>query len=452
MRSSLEGVDTAFYLLHTLAGGKDYLERDCVAATIFAEAARDAGVRRIVFLGGLGPDDAHLSEHLASRHEVGRVLASTGVPVVEFRASIVIGSGSTSFEMIRNLVEKLPVMTTPRWVHMPSQPIAIADVVRYLVAAVSLPDDPDRPHRIYEVGGADKVSYGDLLRMYATRRCLKRLIIPVPVLSPGLSGWWLYLFTPKQATVGRRLAESLRLPTVVTNDAAARDFPGVVPMGAAEAFAAAFADEETEFEAIRWADELAETPEGTALNFEREGRYVDSRTIRVACPPEAAFDPIACIGGERGWYAFDTLWDIRGAVDVWLGGPGRRRGRRDQYALIEGDELEWWRVKTVDSPCLLRLEAEMVMPGRGWLQYELTGDDDGTLVRQTATFDAKGVLGRLYWYAVLPFHHFVFNGTLEGIERECRALVEGPNTCPLPGAHERGVAERAQVGLESGES
>ena len=326
------------------------------------------------------------------------MLASTGVEVVEFRASIVVGSGSTSFEMIRNLVEKLPAMTTPRWVRMPCQPIAIHDVANYLVAAVGLAEDPDMPHRIYEVGGSDVVTYSDLLTMYARHRGLKRLIIPVPVLSPGLSGWWLYLFTPKQATVGRQLAESLRFPTVVTDDAAARDFPDIHPVGAECAFDRAFTEEEEAFSAIRWSEELADRPDGAPSSFEREGRYVDSRTLQVACPPEAAFDPVACIGGDNGWYAFDTLWDIRGFMDLLLGGPGRRRGRRDQYALMEGDVLEWWRVEQVEAPWLLRLKAEMVMPGEGWLQYELVPDGDGTLVRQTATFDPKGILGRLYWY------------------------------------------------------
>jgi hypothetical protein len=346
--------------------------------------------------------------------------------------------------MIRNLVEKLPIMTTPRWVRMPAQPIAIDDVTRYLVAAVALPDDPTSPHRIYEVGGSEIVNYGDLLRMYGERRGLRRLIIPVPVLSPGLSGWWLYLFTPKQATVGRQLAESLKHPTVVTNGAARRDFPGIAPIGAAEAFDRAFSQENDEFERARWSDIFADRPVGEPVGLEREGRYIDSRTLRVACPPEAAFDPIACIGGERGWYAFDTLWDIRGFFDILLGGPGRRRGRRDQYALVEGDVLEWWRVERIESPRFLRLEAEMVMPGKGWLQYELAPDDAGSIVRQTAVFDPKGVLGRLYWYAVLPFHHFVFNGTLRGIERECAELMSGPNTCPLPGAHARGAAQRGR--------
>lgn len=439
VRASLAGVDTAFYLVHTLDAGPGYAERDRLAALIFAEAARTAGVRRIIYLGGLGDAGQVLSEHLASRQEVGRLLAEGGVPVVEFRASIVIGSGSTSFEMIRNLVEKLPVMTTPRWVRMAAQPIAIADVVAYLTAAIDSPE-PEDELTVYEIGGSEIVSYGDLLRMYARHRGLRRLVIPVPVLSPGLSGWWLYLFTPKQATVGRQLAESLRFPTVVTDGRAARDFPSIVPVGAEEALRRAFADEDESFARTSWATEFR--GETAPVSGVREGRYIDSRTIRAHCPPEAAFDPIACIGGEHGWYAFDTLWDVRGFVDIAFGGPGHRRGRRDQYALVEGDYLEWWRVERVEPPRMLRLRAEMRLPGEGWLQYELEPDGEGTLVRQTAIFDAKGLLGRAYWYAVLPFHHFVFEGTLKGIDRECRALIEGPNTCPLPGEYGRAVGRR----------
>lgn len=437
VHAALQGVEVAFYLVHSLGESAHYAELDHKAAAIFAEACRDAGVRRIVYLGGLGADAASLSDHLASRHEVGRTLASTGVPVIEFRASIVIGARSTSFEIIRNLVEKLPAMTTPRWVRMPSQPIAIVDVVSYLVAAVELHlADADRGpnHLIYEIGG-EVVTYAELMRLYARERGLRRLIVPVPVLSPGLSGWWLYLFTPKQAKVGRQLAESLRNPTVVTTDAAARDFSGIRPMNAEDAMRRAMSAEDDEFTHVRWAEVYKGRTD--VVSEQRGGRYIDSRVMSAACPPEAAFDPIACIGGERGWYAYDTLWDVRGFIDILLGGPGHRRGRRDQYALVEGDYLEWWRIESVDPPWLLRLVAEMRMPGRGWLQYEVREEGEDTIVRQTAIFDPKGVLGRLYWYAILPFHHFVFNGTLAGVERECRALVEGPNSCPLPGAYER---------------
>lgn len=445
VRNAVDCVDTAFYLVHTLGGGPGYAERDRAAARIFGQEAAAAGVRRIVYLGGLGQQDSRLSEHLASRQEVGRILAEAGVPVIEFRASIVIGSGSTSFEMIRNLTEKLPAMTTPRWVRMPAQPIAIDDVVSYLVSAIDLPLEAGTRHRIYEIGGAEIISYGELLRMHARKRGLRRLLIPVPLLSPGLSGWWLYLFTPAQATVGRQLAESLRFPTTVSDDAARRDFPGIRPIGASEAMSRAFEAEDEAFERVCWSEVLGDSTYPVA--FEREGRYVDSRAMLVACPPEAAFDPVACIGGDNGWYAYDTLWDIRGAIDLLFGGPGRRRGRRDQYALIVGDHLEWWVVEQVDAPWRVRLRAEMVLPGRGWLQYEFTRVGENTLVRQTAIFDPKGVVGRAYWYVVVPLHHFVFNGILEGVEKRCRALVEGPNTCPLPGTHERGAPERSVGGV-----
>ena len=329
VRMALQGVDTAYYLVHTLGAPGDYAARDREAAEIFGAAAAAAGVKRIIYFGGLGRDAESLSDHLASRHEVGRVLTeASGLPVLEFRASIVLGSGSTSFEMIRNLVEKLPVMTTPRWVRMPAQPISIHDVTAYLVAAADLELPDGTAHRVFEVGGEDIVTYSDLLRLYGERRGLHRLIIPVPVLSPGLSGWWLYLFTPQQATVGRQLAESLRYPTVVTDDAARTAFPGIHPMGTVAAIDTALADEDAEFERMLWSEELAgiETP----MTFEREGRFIDSRVMRVDCPPEAAFDPIVCIGGQRGWYAFDELWDLRGVLDMLLGGPGHRRGRRDE--------------------------------------------------------------------------------------------------------------------------
>lgn len=422
VRAAVEGIDVAFYLVHSLAERSDYAETDRQAARIFAEAARAAGVRRIIYLGGLGEMTENLSEHLASRQEVGRILASTGVQTIEFRASIVIGSGSTSFEMIRNLVEKLPLMTTPKWVRQAAQPIAIEDVVAYLTAAVTAPLEGDR---VYEIGGSEVTTYDGILKEYARQRGLRRLLIPVPVLSPRLSALWLSLFTPLYAKVGRQLAESLRHPTVVTDDAARRDFPDIAPRGMTEAMERAFANEDRAFAETRWCDALGScslTP--APERIEKEGRLIDSRTIRVACPPEAAFGPISCVGGDSGWYALDTLWGVRGWLDQLLGGVGSRRGRRDPSCVLPGDTLDFWRVVSVERPSRLELEAEMRMPGRGWLVYEVDPDPEtgGSVVRQTAIFDSKGLFGRLYWYVLVPFHAFVFNGTLKGIERECKKL------------------------------
>ncbi|MDP2401882.1 MAG: NAD(P)H-binding protein, partial [Actinomycetota bacterium] len=326
-RTALAGIDTAYYLVHFLGQSRAYAELDRRAATLFAREAASAGVRRIVFLGGLGQDVGRLSEHLGSRHEVGSILAASGVQTIEFRASVVIGSGSTSYEMVRNLVEKLPVMPTPRWVRMDAQPIAIEDVLAYLVAAV---DAGLEGSEVFEIGGSDVVSYEGLLRAYAASRGLKRLVVPLPFLTPRLSGGWLSLFTPAQASVGRQLAESLRHPTVVTNAAARKTFPDIQPMGLSAALERASVNEDTEVAETRWCDslgacELTHPPQRT----KRQGRLIDARTIAVACPPEAAFGPIACIGGETGWYSFDFLWDLRGFLDQLIGGVGSRRGRRD---------------------------------------------------------------------------------------------------------------------------
>ena len=420
--AALAGVDTAFYLIHSLGTTRQYAERDRAGAHEFAAAARVAGVRRVIYLGGLGSSNERLSEHLGSRQEVGRILAEEGPETIEFRASIVIGSGSISFEMIRNLVEKLPIMPTPRWVRMDAQPIAIEDVIRYLTAAVEVPAVGSR---IYEIGGEDVVSYGGLLRRYAERRGLKRLIIPVPVLSPRLSGGWLSLFTPAQAKVGRQLAESLRFPTTADTTAACRDFPDIVPMGTDEAIDRALSNEDAEAAETRWCDalgscQLVEPPARTR----REGRLADRRSIRVACPPEAAFVPIARIGGGVGWYSWDWLWDLRGWLDQATGGVGSRRGRRDPDTLLPGDTVDFWRVVSVDPPRSLVLQAEMRIPGRGWLHYDVEPDPEtgGAIVHQTALFDSKGLFGRLYWYILVPFHGLVFNGVLKGVERECALL------------------------------
>ena len=408
LASALAGVDTAYYLVHSMTSAGSFEEEDRRAATLFADAARAAGVRRVVYLGGLGDETADLSPHLRSRHEVGRLLAAGGGDVVELRASIVIGSGSLSFEMVRALVERLPAMVTPRWVDVPSQPIAIDDVLAYLEAARTL---PPAGHRIVEIGGADRVSYGDLMREYARQRGLRRLMVSVPVLTPRLSGLWLGLVTPVYARVGRRLVDSIRHPTVVRTTDAARLFPTIRPRGLRDSIASALRSEERERVGTRGSDALA-----VGTSPERGGaRLVDSRVVRVAVPPRLAFGPIRRIGGRRGWYFGAWMWALRGALDLAVGGVGMRRGRRDPERLAVGDVLDCSRVEAFEPDRRLRLAAEMRLPGRAWLEFEVTPDGTGSAIRQTAEFDPRGLAGLAYWYGISPLHRIVFAGMLRAI-------------------------------------
>ena len=316
---ALAGVDVAYYLVHSMASGTDYRGADRRGAATFARAARAAGVGRIVYLGGLGHGD-DLSPHLASRQEVGRTLASSGVPTLELRASIVIGSGSTSFEMIRALVDRLPVMVTPRWVSTLTQPIAIEDVLAYLAEAARVPLPESR---VVEIGGPDRVSYRELMRLYARRRGLRRVMVPVPVLTPWLSSLWLGLLTPIYARVGRELVEGLRNETVVRDPGAAGLF-SVRPRGAADAIDRALQNEDREFASTRWSDAMSSGPAPRAFGGAAVGsRLVDSRSARVPVSPAAAFAPIRRIGGTQGWYYADPLWRLRGLLDLPFGGAGR---------------------------------------------------------------------------------------------------------------------------------
>ena len=409
---ALAGVRAAYYLVHSMDAAGGFEARDREAARAFGAAARAAGVPRIIYLGGLaGPGEA-LSAHLRSRHEVGRLLRESGVPVVEFRASIVLGSGSLSFEIVRALVERLPVMITPRWVSVPAQPIAIDDLLAYLVAALDLPLEGSP---VYEIGGADRVSYGDLMREYARQRGLRRLMIRVPVLTPRLSGLWLGLVTPVYARIGRRLVDSMRHPTVVTDPDALRVFD-IRPRGVAEAIAAALRSEDREFAETRWSDALSAAGAETPRPGARFGnRIVDSRAVQVGAPPVNAFAPVRRIGGTTGWYAWEVLWRLRGFLDLLAGGPGMRRGRRHPQHLRVGDVVDFWRVEAYEPGRLLRLAAEMKLPGRAWLEFEVRPEDPGSVIRQTATFDPVGLFGLAYWYALYPLHRLVFAGMLRGI-------------------------------------
>ena len=413
--AALRDVQTAYYLVHSMATGRQYAEDDRRGALAFAAAARKAGVQRIIYLGGLGQGD-ELSPHLASRQEVGGILRNSGVPTLEFRASIVIGSGSLSFEIVRALVEKLPVMVTPRWANTRTQPIGIEDLVSYLVEALDHP----AVSAIYEIGGPDRVSYNDLMREYAHIRRLRRLMIPVPVLTPRLSSLWLSLVTPVYARVGRELVAGLRNETVVRDDRARQAFR-VQPRPVRQALQRALNNEDSAFAATRWSDALSahRAPSWGGLKF--GSRLVDSRTAWVPGAPEQAFRPIARIGGKTGWYYGNRLWRLRGAADWLVGGPGLRRGRRDSDLLAPGDTVDFWRVEAFEPNHLLRLAAEMRLPGRAWLQFEVTPEAGGSLIRQTALFDPVGLTGLLYWYALWAIHQLVFAGMLRSLVQAARA-------------------------------
>jgi uncharacterized protein YbjT (DUF2867 family) len=418
--AAMKGVDTAFYLVHSMGATGPFEEADRAAARNFGDAATASGVRRIIYLGGLGSEDnEELSPHLRSRQEVGEILRQSGVPVLEFRASIVIGSGSLSFEMIRSLVERLPIMITPKWVNVIAQPIAIDDLLAYLMAALDRPIDQ---HRIYEIGGADRVTYADIMRVYARNRGLRIRMIAVPLLTPYLSSLWLGLVTPLYARVGRKLIESIVHPTVVRDDAALRTFD-IDPMGIDEAVRRALITDAVEFAATRWSDAFSAAGAPRSWGGVRFGsRLGDSRTVRVQVPPSVAFKPIRQIGGTTGWYAWNWLWQLRGFLDLLFGGVGMRRGRPPRRELRVGDTLDCWRVEAIEPDHRLRLSAEMRLPGRGWLEFEVTGNENASIIRQTAIFDPVGLAGMAYWYALYPLHQLVFAGMLHGIARAAQRV------------------------------
>ncbi len=415
LAAAFEGVGTAYYFVHSMGDHRDFESQDRIAATNFAKAASAAGVGRLVYLGGLGNPDQKLSKHLRSRHETGDVLRAHHPLVIEFRASIVIGSGSLSFEMIRALVERLPIMICPRWVQVKAQPIAIEDLLQYLLGAWKVPAVASQ---IYEIGGPDQVSYGEIMQEYARQRGLTRWMIPVPLLTPYLSSLWLGLVTPLYARVGRKLVESLRNPTLISNNLAESVF-AVRPRSFREAVARALVNEDREFAETHWSDALSAAGKPHSWGGDRFGsRLVDSRTVTVSVPPAQAFAPIRRIGGRTGWYYGNWLWSARGFLDLLIGGVGVRRGRRDPENVRVGDRLDFWRVEAVEPNQRLRLQAEMKLPGRAWLEFEVSpGEHGGSIIRQTAIFDPLGLAGLLYWYGIYPLHQFVFAGMLRNLAR-----------------------------------
>ena len=432
LRKALADCDVAYYLIHSLGTGSSFEQRDRDAARAFADAAREAGVKRIVYLGGMiSGQEGDLSPHLRSRAEVGDILLDSGVPTAALQAAVIIGSGSASFEMLRYLTERLPAMITPKWVTTRIQPIAVRDVLRYLVGAATLPADVNRR---FDIGGPDVLTYADMMRRYAAVAKLPpRLLVSVPVLTPSLSSHWVGLVTPVPSGLARPLVESLRVEVVAAEHDIAQYIPdppeGLLPLDRAIELALTHTREGDV--STRWSsasipgapsDPLPSDPEWAGGSL-----YVDERTSVVDAPPEALWRVIEGIGGTSGWYSFDAAWAVRGVMDRLVGGVGLRRGRRDPVHLRPGDALDFWRVEAIVPGELLRLRAEMKLPGLAWLELHVGRDDDGrTSYRQRAIFQPHGLTGHAYWRSISPFHGIVFGGMLRNITAAAEKAAAQP--------------------------
>ncbi|MFI6344136.1 SDR family oxidoreductase [Streptomyces sp. NPDC050560] len=426
---AMRGIDVAYYLVHALGTGSGFEDTDRRAVRVFAEQAHAAGVRRIVYLGGLTPrgvPERSLSPHLRSRAEVGRVLLDAPVPATVLRAAVVIGSGSASFEMLRYLTERLPVMVTPSWVQTRTQPIGVRDVLRYLVGSAAMPDDVNRA---FDIGGPDVLTYGDMMRRYAVVAELRRrLIVPVPALTPRLSSYWVGLVTPVPTPLARPLTESLRHEAVCDEHDIARyvpDAPGV-PMPFDETLALALRRVREAQVATRWSSAALpgapSDPLPTDPDWAGGSLYRDERELPVDASREALWRVVEGIGGDNGWYSFPLAWAVRGWLDRFVGGVGLRRGRRDAQHLRVGDSLDFWRVEEIEPGQLLRLRAEMRLPGLAWLEMRVETEDTGagggggrSRYRQRALFHPRGLSGHMYWWAISPFHTVVFGGMARNI-------------------------------------
>jgi uncharacterized protein YbjT (DUF2867 family) len=441
LRRALAGVDVAYYLIHALSAGPGFEVTDRAAAEIFAGCARAAGVSRIIYLGGLRPpDERELSPHLRSRAEVGDILLGSGVPTAVLRAGVVIGSGSASFEMLRYLTERLPAMVTPKWVRSRTQPIAVGDVLDTLAGCARLPPEVNRA---FDIGGPDVLTYAEMMRRYAAVAGLRpRLLLPVGVLTPSLSSHWVGLVTPVPGALARPLVESLRHDAVAAEHDIARyvpDPPGGLT-GFEESVRLALQKIRDTDVATRWSSAAVpgapSDPLPTDPDWAGGSLYHDLREQQVDASAGALWRIIEGIGGEHGWYSFPLAWSVRGWLDRAAGGVGLRRGRRDPDQLRAGDALDFWRVETIVPGRLLRLRAEMKLPGRAWLQFEVEPDTTtpgvpGAWITQTAMFDPVGLLGPLYWYSVWPLHQWVFAGMLRQIARAAEHVtVDSPGSAP----------------------
>lgn len=419
---AMQGVKAAYYLVHSLGSGSDFHQRDLNAAGIFGAVAHAAGVERLIYLGGLAEASPGLSEHLRSRQQTGDALRRAGVPVTEFRAGVIVGSGSVSFEMIRYLTERVPIMICPRWVYTRTQPIGIREVLAYITAALVVPESSGR---IIEIGGAEVVTYGEMMTIYAQVRGLKRWMLPVPVLTPRLSSYWVNLVTPIPAVIARPLIEGLRNENVVRDPSARQLFPHIQPVNYRTSVERALAQLQASNVETTWSDalsaNLSDVPPVTLTT--QEGMILERRQRIVATSAANVYQILTGLGGKRGWFYMNWAWEVRGFIDRMAGGVGLRRGRRDPDALRVGDALDFWRVEAVEPEQLLRLRAEMKVPGKAWLQFQVTPRGEAqTLLVQTALFAPKGVLGWLYWYGLYPLHGLIFSGLIDQIARRAVRL------------------------------
>ncbi|MGH3717744.1 MAG: SDR family oxidoreductase [Pseudonocardiaceae bacterium] len=419
VRDAMAGQDIVYYLVHSL-NRRDFVAVDRSGAHVLADAARAEGVARLVYLGGITPDAEHLSDHLASRAEVGQILLDCEVPAIVLRAAVILGSGSASFEILRYLTERLPAMVTPRWVHNRIQPIAIRDVLHYLTHAAALPPEINRG---FDIGGPDVLTYLEMMRRYAVVAGLpRRVVVPVPVLTPWLSAQWVNLVTPVPRSIAVPLIESL-VHEVVCHE---RDIADHIsdPEGGLTHYEHAVelalihirqAEVPTRWSDASWPG-APSAPLSTDPDWSGGSLYQDIREQRCAADPRTLWDVIESIGGEHGWYSFPLAWSVRGWIDRLVGGVGLRRGRRDPRRLHIGEALDWWRVEYLDRPRLLRLRAEMLLPGRAWLELGVIPDGaGGALYRQRALFKPHGLAGHLYWKTIAPFHGVVFGGMVRNI-------------------------------------
>lgn len=404
---ALDGVDAAYYLVHSMTGSGDFVRRDRELAQGFVQAA--AAVPHVVYLGGLVPDGGSVSRHLASRREVGEILRD-GLSVTEFRAGPVIGSGSASFEMVRYLTERLPAMIAPRWISNRVRPIATRDVLEYLLAAL------DRgPSGVVDIG-TDPLTFKEMMQGFAEIRGLRRVIVPVPVLAPRLAALWVGLVTPIPNSLAVPLVEGIVHPVVGDTSRARSLFPEILPTSYARAVARALEATRANAVATRWSGAGGIARE-TGVDLS-EGVFREVRTARSKARPEEVHRAATSLGGSRGWLVWDWAWWLRGLVDRLVGGPGLRRGRRHPRELEVGESVDFWRVEAIEAGRLLRLRAEMRLPGEAWLQWETEEDSQGrTQLVQTAIFLPVGLWGTLYWWALYPAHAFMFQRLAQAIVR-----------------------------------